>query len=172
MREYDIRCRRKPNRKPCPGKINAGFQLGTSSIVWQCPECGDRGVLCNWQNTEWDGGCRGSLTQIDRVTYRSAFLSDTEGDEVLDAIVFEGEAIPREVLLSIHDNELLGKSGDYGNLHAGHPVQCDHLQIEHAGETTEIIIYNRAIMLFHSSDEIFTRVHRLCCAIERAAKAS
>ncbi len=171
-REHNIKCRRKPNRKPCSGKIHAGFQLGTSNIVWQCPQCGDRGVLSNWQNTEWDGECRGSLPKIDRMTYRRAFLSDTEVDEALDAIVFEGGAIPREVLLSIHDNELLGKSGDYGDPHAGHPVQCDHLRIEHCGETTEIIVYNRAIMLFHSNDEIFKRVHRLCCAIETATKVS
>lgn len=62
-RELSIKCRRRPKMKPCPGRICAGFQLGSSTIAWQCPECGDRGMLSNWQNTIWDKRGKGRRLQ-------------------------------------------------------------------------------------------------------------
>lgn len=48
-----IRCRRRPGRKPCPGFLDAQFGADFE-IVWECPECGDHGVITHWQNTFWD----------------------------------------------------------------------------------------------------------------------
>ena len=64
-------------------------------------------------------------------------------------------------------NRLLGAAGEYGDPLVGDPIQCDELLIEHANGTTEIVLYNRAIMLFRSNDEIYKQIHRVCCTIER-----
>lgn len=50
----NIPCRRRPERKPCLGKIQALLDLDTDNIVWQCPGCADNGVISGWQDTPWD----------------------------------------------------------------------------------------------------------------------
>jgi hypothetical protein len=52
--EYQIFCRRRPNRKPCTGVIQADLDPETDNIVWWCPVCKDTGVISNWQGTMWD----------------------------------------------------------------------------------------------------------------------
>ena len=48
-----VRCRRRPMRRPCPGTIEYRV-WADERITWQCPRCGDRGVISNWQSTAWD----------------------------------------------------------------------------------------------------------------------
>lgn len=166
-REPDIKCRRRPSRKPCPGMIHAGFELGTSNITWQCPICKDGGVIHHWQGTPWDKGHRPELPKIHRVTYRRGMLSDPEDLSGLESTVLEGPALSREIVVAIHDNELLGATGHYGDPLVGDPLQYDELIIEHAGGTNRIALYNRAIMLFSTDEELYKQVHRVCCTIEK-----
>jgi hypothetical protein len=50
-----VRCRRRPGRKPCRGHIRAAITLDDRmDIVWECPLCGDNGVISNWHGTMWD----------------------------------------------------------------------------------------------------------------------
>ena len=49
-----VRCRRKPNRKPCRGLIESDLNPETGAIVWRCPVCGDNGYIRNWEATLWD----------------------------------------------------------------------------------------------------------------------
>jgi hypothetical protein len=49
-----IRCRSRPGRKPCPGRIDTDFEPETDRIVWWCPECGENGFISNWKGTLWD----------------------------------------------------------------------------------------------------------------------
>jgi hypothetical protein len=50
-----VRCRRRPGRKRCPGLIRAAITLDERmDIVWECPSCGDNGVVSNWHGTMWD----------------------------------------------------------------------------------------------------------------------
>lgn len=48
-----VRCRRRPNRSPCPGRIEAALD-GVAEIRWNCPVCGDCGVLSGFAGTQWD----------------------------------------------------------------------------------------------------------------------
>ena len=109
---------------------------------------------------------------VDKVTYRRGMLSDFDENSVLDATVLEGSAITRDIVVAIHDNELLGASGEYGNPRVGDPAQYDQLMIEHSGDVTEIVVYNRAIMLLYTKDEFYKQVHRVCCVIEKATNAT
>lgn len=48
-----IACRRRPGHRACPGVIR--YRLWTDErITWECPSCGDNGVISNWQSTAWD----------------------------------------------------------------------------------------------------------------------
>ena len=53
-RRSAVRCRRRPNRKPCPGVIQAVVEVRREEILWECPVCGDNGVLSGWAGTKWD----------------------------------------------------------------------------------------------------------------------
>lgn len=52
--EYHVKCRRRPNCKPCLEKIVGLIDPETDNIVWMCPKCGDSGIISNWRNTIWD----------------------------------------------------------------------------------------------------------------------
>ncbi len=52
--EYRVRCRRRPNRKPCLEEIVGFVDPETDDIVWMCPVCGDHGLISNWRGTIWD----------------------------------------------------------------------------------------------------------------------
>ena len=52
--EYQVRCRRRPGRKPCPGIIEADFDPEDYRIMWRCPVCDDCGYISNWQGSMWD----------------------------------------------------------------------------------------------------------------------
>jgi len=171
-RELDIKCRRKPGRKPCPGIIQAGFEPSRSNITWHCPICGDRGLIQHWQRTPWDNGGRPELPKIHRVTYRRGLLIDPEDLSGLESTVLEGPALSREIVVAIHDNELLGAAGEYGDPRVGDPLQYDELIIEHAGGTIRIALYNRAIMLFSTDEEFYKQIHRVCCTIENVVDAA
>jgi len=50
----NVSCRCSPGRRRCPGIIDAGFGRDGSTIVWQCPICGDDGTIRGWEGTMWD----------------------------------------------------------------------------------------------------------------------
>ena len=48
-----IKCRRRPRHRACAGVIE--YHLWPDErITWECPACGDNGVISNWQSTAWD----------------------------------------------------------------------------------------------------------------------
>lgn len=168
-RELSVICRRRPNRKACPGKIHAGFEPGTVNILWSCPACNDRGLIHHWQGTIWDKGGRVGLPQINKITYRHGFLDDIEDDADLKAIILDSADVLQDILRVIHDNQILGAGGVYGDPTVGDPLQIDELEIEHPDGPTRITLYNRAIMLFSTNEEFYARIHRVCCAIDKVS---
>ena len=49
-----IRCRRRPNRKPCAGRLMVCRQDVPAKILWECPDCGDGGSVLGWRGAYWD----------------------------------------------------------------------------------------------------------------------
>jgi len=49
-----VRCRRRPNRKRCPGEIDSTLDTENRAILWVCPICGDNGSIQGWEGTLWD----------------------------------------------------------------------------------------------------------------------
>ena len=56
--------------------------------------------------------------------------------------------------------------GTYGDPEAGDPIQYDELRIEHDQGEVEIVVYNRAILLFKADSEAVRRIHQVCCPLD------
>jgi hypothetical protein len=52
--EYIVKCRRRPNRKPCLKEIVGFINPETDDVMWMCPKCNDRGLISNWRDSMWD----------------------------------------------------------------------------------------------------------------------
>ena len=110
--------------------------------------------------------------QIQKVTYRRGMLEDPKEERSgLKETILSRDSLTPKIVQSIHDNDLLSGAGIYGEKGVGDPVQYDYLKIEYEGGTVEITVYNRAIMLFMTDDEIYRRIHRLCCRIDDPSSA-
>jgi len=49
-----LRCRRRPGRKPCKGRIEVLRRDVPPQVEWRCPVCQDGGVVSGWRGTYWD----------------------------------------------------------------------------------------------------------------------
>lgn len=58
LRITDVHCRRRPGRRPCPGRIGGVVEVGSGDLSWRCPACGAGGLIHHWAGTTWDGGGR------------------------------------------------------------------------------------------------------------------
>ena len=65
-------------------------------------------------------------------------------------------------MLALLDRHLLDLGGTYGRPEAGDPIQYDELRIEHDQGGVEIVVYNRAILLFTTDSEAVRRIHQVC----------
>lgn len=109
MRELPLSCRRRPNRKACPGKIHAGFEGGTSNIIWSCPVCNDCGIINHWQNTFWDKGGRAGLPHVRKITYQHGLMDSIQGEMDLEETILVGGDVTHDIIRAIHDNQILGQ---------------------------------------------------------------
>lgn len=80
-KESRVRCRRRPGRRPCPGPINVRTGCeDPPEILWECPSCGEHGVIRNWQGCEWDNSeDRWNLSEAERA-YAESLFRDATGD--------------------------------------------------------------------------------------------
>ncbi len=69
---------------------------------------------------------------------------------------------------------LLDLGGTYGDPEAGDHIQYDELRIEHDEGDVEIVVYNRAILLFTTDSEAVRRIHPgvLGCRNDNRGKVS
>ena len=72
--------------------------------------------------------------------------------------------LPEDVL-ALLDHHLLDLGGPYGDPNAGDSIQYDELRFEHDQGDVEIVIYNRAILLFTTDSETVRRIHEVCCRL-------
>jgi hypothetical protein len=59
-----LKCRKRPDRKPCPGEIIVRLEENPPQLHWWCSACGNNGVIKNWKgvigaivHTEGDVSC-------------------------------------------------------------------------------------------------------------------
>ena len=84
-------CRRRPQRRPCPGRLELGRERGTDAIRWCCSKCADQGVITNWRDTRWDLGRElkdGRVVSLSQARARRALQRKVSPDvEVLEVRV-------------------------------------------------------------------------------------
>ena len=68
-------------------------------------------------------------------------------------------------VLALLDHHHLDLGGAYGDPEAADPIQYDELRIEHDRGAVEIVVYNRAILLFVTDSEVVRRIHQVCCRL-------
>ena len=49
-----IPCRRRPGRRPCPGRIELRVAEVPEQIDWECPACGEGGTIHHWKVSTWN----------------------------------------------------------------------------------------------------------------------
>jgi hypothetical protein len=47
-------CRRRPDCRPCPGRLLVRRSEAPAQIDWACPACGDEGIIYRWEGSMWD----------------------------------------------------------------------------------------------------------------------
>jgi len=72
-------------------------------------------------------------------------------------------------VLALVDAHLLDLGGTYGVPEVGDRAQYDELRIEHDQGEVEIVVYNRAILLFTTESEAVRRIHQVCCRLDDLA---
>ncbi len=102
---------------------------------------------------------------IHKVVYRWGMVTDPSNWQGLRTTVIEGDALSNEVVNAIFDNDLPAAVGVYGVPEAGDPVEISSLQITHERGVAEVTVYNLGIMLFHTNDDIYPRILRVCSVI-------
>ena len=50
--DFQPMCWRRPNRQACEGVTE--IELRKDHIYWNCPKCGDEGVVTGWRGLIWD----------------------------------------------------------------------------------------------------------------------
>lgn len=49
-----LRCRRRPARRACPGRMMVTCTTADAPIQWSCDSCGDAGTVVNWADSLYD----------------------------------------------------------------------------------------------------------------------
>jgi len=75
-------------------------------------------------------------------------------------------------VLALLDHHLLDVAGTYGDPNAGDPIQYDGLRIEHGQRDVEIVVYNRAVLLFTTDREAVRRIYQVCCRLDDCRRAT
>ncbi len=106
------------------------------------------------------------MPEVRRVTYRRGMIKTRNDRRGLCTTTFEGNRLPQDVRDLVARNALQRAAGIHGDPRLGQPIQYDHLEIEYDGSVAQIEVFNRAIMLFASTNQDIVRIHQVCCRLE------
>jgi hypothetical protein len=107
-----LTCRRRPARRPCPGRIIVRRPHTPDQIQWQCSVCGDEGVISNWADSPYDLRSRvlrivGAVQEIVITDETAAALRDLQLLELdSERIVFGARAGGDGVMLRATEGDL------------------------------------------------------------------
>jgi hypothetical protein len=184
VRQTSVRCRRRPGRRPCAGQIWAVIEVGSGRISWECPACGDNGVIHQWEGTPWDltpegqGSARpedramvaGMAGRIVRVTYARAMLDRVADVASSPSTTLREETLPPVVIDAIQRERLEELAGEWGEPDAGEPIEYERLHVAYERGAFELTLFNRGILLIFSDDERVRRMHRALCVVHDAVQ--
>jgi len=87
-----IKCRRRPERKACPGFIRLRLQENPAQLSWWCPVCSDSGLIRNWKGIPWNlSHTRGSAI-TNGAEYGELLLTESEFRLLSEIEILEPQA--------------------------------------------------------------------------------
>jgi hypothetical protein len=112
----------------------------------------------------------GSHAVIHEVVLQWGLVKEYTDLQGLETTIIGRHELSKQIVDAIYDNDLLTAGGVYGVPEAGDPVEVTSLEITHDQGVTKIMVYNLAIMLFKTNDQIYPRVLRVRNSIDRQAE--
>ena len=184
LRETSVRCRRRPGRRPCVGRIRAVVEVGSGEVVWHCPACDDNGMIHHWEGTPGDRSSgRPSPVRLEdrrrapsvagrivQVTYTHAMLDRVADAATVPSTTLRGETLPPVAIDAIERERLEELAGEWGGPDAGEPIEYERLHVAYERGAFEITLFNRGIMLIFCDDERIRRLHRALCVVHDAVE--
>ena len=121
-----LRCRRRPDHRSCPGRIEVFRADLPAPIEWQCISCADRGTVSGWEDSPFDlrrtGSARGNVpgsevqvTDEIAATLQSLLLLDRDSER----LVFSARATHGGAVFTA-DAEALEELADFVAADANH----------------------------------------------------
>lgn len=107
--ESATRCRRRPGRVRCPGRIHVRRAGGEEPVEWQCPACGDRGRISGWAHGAWD--LRPAARPAGGDPPVEVTLSDEEYAELRACAPIRAEAQPLLAAATVRDGRVVVEAG-------------------------------------------------------------
>jgi len=119
-------CRRRPGRRPCPGRLAVFRSDVPPSIEWWCTDCGDEGVISGWERSPFDlrprrlelvstATVRAVIPPEVAATLRGLLLVDTAGER----LVFRARSMNEGIVL-------FGSEGDLEELLGFVAAEANH----------------------------------------------
>lgn len=119
-------CRRRPERRPCTGRIAVFRPDLPARVEWRCTSCGDEGVISGWEGTYFDLRAprpRRHDDAVAEVAVSDEVAATLRGLRLLDAecerLVFRARAADGGAVLTA-DNEALDELIGYVAAEANH----------------------------------------------------
>ncbi len=134
-----LRCRRRPGRKPCPGRLWA-LRREDGFIEWQCGACGDNGIIHHWENTLWDFSAFRPSTASETIDVE---VSEAEYGALRSMFILsrEEEAIVHRALLFVEETvRLTGTREEWESF-----VECVAAEANHARERQTRVVLARVV---------------------------
>lgn len=111
-----LRCRRRPGRSPCPGRLLIEHHDEPYGVKWQCEACDDAGVIDGWQGSLYDlsgVGRRGAdgrevVASVSDDAYR-LLVGELVPDRDCERLLYAARPLPKGV-------ELSGSEADFEEL--------------------------------------------------------
>ena len=184
LRQTSVRCRRRPGRRPCVGRIRAVIEVDSRQIAWECPVCDDNGIIHHWEGTPSDRTPEGQGSarpedrppaasvagRIVRVTYTRAMLDHVADVATIPSTTLRGETLPPVVIDAIERERLEELAGEWGEPDAGEPIEYEWLRVASERGAFELTLFNRGILLIFYDDERIRLMHRALCVVHDAVE--
>jgi hypothetical protein len=125
-----LSCRRRPGRRPCPGRLLVECHDGPYGIRWRCTRCGDDGMIDGWEGSRYDlseaavGQPSEEAHSVTIVVPEDAYrllLDHAVGDPARELVLYSARPLTKGVELSASDGtwgKLIGFVASEANLTA------------------------------------------------------